>query len=73
MKPLIVDTLASGKGTRLTTRDVIGAGPRTVAGVLEKHGMEPTIVPVERYLREKNGSVIGDALTNGLANTASYE
>ena len=54
MKPLIVDTLASGKGTRLTSRDVIGAGPRTVAGVLEKHGMEPTIVPVERYLREKN-------------------
>ncbi len=53
MKPLIVDTLASGKGTRLTTRDVIGAGPRTVAGVLEKHGMKPTIVPVEKFLRDK--------------------
>lgn len=50
MKPLIVDTLASGKGTRLTTRDVIGAGPRTVAGVLEKHGFEPVISPVERFL-----------------------
>ena len=54
MKPLIVDTLASGKGTRLTTRDVIGAGPRTVAGVLEKHGYNPEIVPVERYLKGKN-------------------
>jgi radical SAM superfamily enzyme YgiQ (UPF0313 family) len=53
VKPLIVDTLASGKGTRLTTRDVIGAGPRTVAGVLEKHGMEPTITPVERFLKRK--------------------
>nr|MBC8463164.1 cobalamin B12-binding domain-containing protein [Candidatus Bathyarchaeota archaeon] len=53
MKPLIVDTLASEKGTRLTTRDVIGAGPRTVAGVLEKHGMEPTIIPVEKFLRGK--------------------
>lgn len=53
MKPLIVDTLASGKGTRLTTRDVIGAGPRTVAGVLEKQGMEPTITPVERFLKRK--------------------
>ena len=53
MKPLIVDTLASGKGTRLTTRDVIGAGPRTVAGVLEKHGMEPSIVPVEKFLKGK--------------------
>ncbi len=53
VNPLIVDTLASGKGTRLTTRDVIGAGPRTVAGVLEKHGMEPSIVPVEKFLRGK--------------------
>lgn len=53
MKPLIVDTLASGKGTRLTTRDVIGAGPRTVAGILEKHGMEPTIASVEKFLRGK--------------------
>lgn len=53
MKPLIVDTLASGKGTRLATRDVIGAGPRTVAGVLEKHGMEPTIFPVEKFLKGK--------------------
>ncbi len=53
MKPLIVDTLASGKGTRLTTRDVIGAGPRAVAGVLERHGMEPTIFPVEKFLKGK--------------------
>ena len=53
MKPLIVDTLASGKGTRLTTLDVIGAGPRTVAGVLEKHGMDPIITPVERFLKGK--------------------
>lgn len=53
MKPLIVDTLASGKGTRLTTRDVIGAGPRTVAGVLEKHGFNPDISPVERFLGKK--------------------
>jgi len=53
VKPLIVDTLASGKGSRLTTRDVIGAGPRTVAGVLEKHGMKPSIVPVEKFLKGK--------------------
>ena len=53
MKPLIVDALASGKGTRLTTRDVIGAGPRTVAGVLEKYGLVPDIIPVEEYLKGK--------------------
>ena len=50
MKPLIVDTLASGKGVRLTTRDVIGAGPRAVAGVLEAKGFEPEISTVEQYL-----------------------
>jgi len=50
VKPLIVDTLASGKGVRLTTRDVIGAGPRAIAGVLEAKGFEPEISPVEQYL-----------------------
>ena len=51
MKALIVDALASGKGTRRATRDVIGAGPRTVAGVLEATDHEVRIAPVERYLR----------------------
>jgi radical SAM superfamily enzyme YgiQ (UPF0313 family) len=50
VKPLIVDTLASGKGTRHSTRDVIGAGPRSVAGVLESMSLEPDIIPVEAYL-----------------------
>lgn len=51
MKALIVDALASGKGTRRATRDVIGAGPRTVAGVLEATGHEARITPVESFLR----------------------
>ena len=66
MKPLIVDTLASGKGTRLTTRDVIGAGPRTVAGVLEKHGYNPEIVPVERYLKGKTSTDHDVLLVSGM-------
>lgn len=53
MKPLIVDALASGKGIRKTTRDVIGTGPRTIAGVLEVKGYEPKIIPVEQYLKLK--------------------
>ena len=56
MKSLIVDTLASGKGVRYSTRDVIGAGPRAVAGVLEAKGYNPVLVPVEDYL---NGKVSG--------------
>lgn len=56
VRPLIVDALASGKGVRHSTRDVIGAGPRTVAGVLEKEGLIPAIVPVNHYLNQKLSS-----------------
>lgn len=66
MKPIIVDTLASGKGTRLTTRDVIGAGPRTVAGVLEKHGIYPEIVSVEKYLKGKTPTDHDVLLVSGM-------
>ena len=51
MKPLIVDALASGKGERVATRDVIGAGPRAAAGVLEAHGLKPRVLPVEGLFR----------------------
>ncbi len=50
---LIVDCLASGKGTRIATRDAIGSGPRTIAGVLEKLDLEPKIVPVQAILNHK--------------------
>ncbi len=50
MKPLIVDALAYGRGKRQATRDVIGAGPRSIAGVLESNGIEPRIAPVEEAL-----------------------
>jgi hypothetical protein len=51
VRPLIVDALASGRGKRLATRDVIGAGPRAVAGVLEERGLTPRIVQAEVLLR----------------------
>ncbi len=50
MKPLIVDALASGKGSRLVTRDVIGAGPRTIAGIIESEGFETKIVTSDFFL-----------------------
>jgi radical SAM superfamily enzyme YgiQ (UPF0313 family) len=62
LKALIVDALASGKGIRKATRDVIGAGPRTVAGVLETHGHETRITPVELYLGKRRGYAEYDAL-----------
>jgi len=50
MKPLIVDALASGRGEKASTRDVIGAGPRSVAGVLEGRGIEVRIRQAEELL-----------------------
>lgn len=51
MKPLIVDALASGKGKKKSTLDVIGAGPRTIGGVLEKKRLKPTIALSESVIR----------------------
>ncbi len=50
VKPLIVDALASRDGRRRTTRDAIGAGPRAVAGVLERWGSDPRVVVAEDFL-----------------------
>ena len=38
MKLLLVDALSAGQGSRKSSRDVIGAGPRTIAGVVEEFG-----------------------------------
>ena len=58
MRPLIVDALASGRGKRQATRDVIGAGPRSLAGVLEGEGMTPRIIVAETFLH--GGLDLGD-------------
>lgn len=50
MRPLIVDALASGRGERIATRDVIGAGPRGVAGVFEGRGIRVGICLAEEIL-----------------------
>ena len=47
---LIVDALSAGKGTRTSSRDSIGCGPRTVAGVMEGVGLECRIVRAEELL-----------------------
>jgi radical SAM superfamily enzyme YgiQ (UPF0313 family) len=66
LKALIVDALASGKGTRKATRDVIGAGPRTVAGVLETHGHQARITPVEQYLNKASAADYDALLVSGM-------
>ncbi|MDP2901373.1 MAG: radical SAM protein [Candidatus Bathyarchaeota archaeon] len=50
MKALIVDALASEKGERKATRDAIGAGTRSVAGVLESRRVDYTVLEAESAL-----------------------
>lgn len=50
MSIIIVDALGYGKGKRLATIDVIGCGPRAIAGVLEKYDLNPKIFPANIIL-----------------------
>ena len=52
-RAVIVDCLGRVRGKRLSTVDVIGAGPRSVAGILEKHKVYVYIKPIEEFLRLK--------------------
>jgi len=51
---LIVDALSAGKGQRTSSRDSIGCGPRSVAGVFEKRKIQCNIHRAEDILT-KNG------------------
>ena len=50
---LIVDALSAGSGQRTSSRDSIGCGPRAVAGVFEKHGIQCTIRRVDEVLPKR--------------------
>ncbi len=49
---LVADVAARGRGTRHSTLDVIGVGPRYVAGYLRKLGFEAEVYPFEKIVRE---------------------
>jgi radical SAM superfamily enzyme YgiQ (UPF0313 family) len=50
---LVVDALSSGTGRRQSSRDSIGCGPRSVAGVFEKHGIRCRIKRAEDLVLQK--------------------
>jgi radical SAM superfamily enzyme YgiQ (UPF0313 family) len=50
---LIVDALSTGSGQRSSSRDSIGCGPRTVAGVFEQHNLECRIQRAEDVLTKR--------------------
>ncbi len=49
-KVLIIDALSAGRGQRTSSRDSIGCGPRSVAGVFEKYRIPCRIVRAEVVL-----------------------
>lgn len=50
---LIIDALSAGSGARTSSRDSVGCGPRTVAGVFESHGIKCAIRRIEDVLSKK--------------------
>jgi radical SAM superfamily enzyme YgiQ (UPF0313 family) len=64
MDVLIVDALGRGSGRRVVTVDAIGAGPRTIAGVLEGLGVSVELTVAEsvfaspRYLENYSALMI---------------
>ncbi|MHA1247315.1 MAG: B12-binding domain-containing radical SAM protein [Candidatus Thorarchaeota archaeon] len=52
---LIIDALSAGSGRRVTSRDAIGCGPRSVAGVLEASGLSCRIRRAEDVLTGRSG------------------
>ncbi len=63
MEAILVDALARGSyGRRIVTVDAIGAGPRTVAGVLEEKGLGVELYPAEDVLKQPRLFEKGDVL-----------
>ncbi len=50
---LVIDALSAGSGQRRSSRDSIGCGPRTIAGVFEKHNIPCRIHRVEEILDKR--------------------
>jgi radical SAM superfamily enzyme YgiQ (UPF0313 family) len=51
---LVIDALSAGMGQRQSSRDSIGCGPRSVAGIFEKHGLSCRIHRVEDVLAKRS-------------------
>lgn len=54
MKFLVVDALSAGKGYRQFTRDVIGCGPRLLAGIIERKFQETARIALVESITNKD-------------------
>jgi threonylcarbamoyladenosine tRNA methylthiotransferase MtaB len=53
-KVVIVDALGSSSGTRYSSRDTVGCGPRRIAGILESRGVSTEIMLAEDAINRPN-------------------
>ncbi len=51
LKAIVIDLLARASGGKYTSFDVVGAGPRVVAGVVESLGIEVDLASYEKALK----------------------
>ncbi|MCG3224545.1 MAG: hypothetical protein H7647_08770, partial [Candidatus Heimdallarchaeota archaeon] len=63
MSILIIDALAANEGRRRFSRDVIGVGPRLLAGICLKNNIDSQIARVEDIIEGKMESQIYDSNT----------
>lgn len=54
MRFLVVDALARASGSRYTSFDVVGAGPRIVAGIIHEAGYDTKLLSYELFMKESN-------------------
>ncbi|MEZ0394069.1 MAG: radical SAM protein [Desulfurococcaceae archaeon] len=52
MKVAVVDALARSSGKRYSTHDVVGAGPRAVAGLLSSLGLDVYYTSYEKFMQD---------------------
>jgi len=52
VKAIVIDALAREHGRRIVTIDVIGSGPRAVAGLLKAKGVKADIYPAEEVIED---------------------
>ncbi len=62
MTILIVDALGAERGFRRFTRDVIGSGPRTVAGIFENFNIKSKIMTAEQFLHKNKEQITAEHL-----------
>jgi len=53
VRALVIDALARYKGKRYSTFDVVGAGPRIVAGIIESLGHDVLLLSYEKFMANK--------------------